>query len=289
MIFTADRPIVRRAEALAGTGDVAAVLACLRRLSALDFGMLHLDMPQPAFPNLSRMLPRMASEEVQRAYTGSAGYDMFRQTKDFVLRLQVHFERICRRPLDGATILDYGCGWGRLARMMMYYTNPDRFWGVDPAVEAIELCRTDGILGHLAVSDYLTQDLPVGDAQFDLMYSYSVFTHTSRRATLTALAALRRHIKPDGLLVLTVRPVEIWNLGTFGENENADTDALIAEFERTGFAFLPNIHYTTDGDHTYGVTSIAPRWITENAPGWKLVAQDRGEDHQQYILMLQPQ
>jgi len=289
MFFTADLPFIRRAEALAATGDIAAVLVCLRQMSALDFGMLHLAMPQANLPQLSRMLPRMASEAVQRSESGSAGYDLFRQTKDFALRLELWFERLCGRRLAGSTILDCGCGWGGLARMMMYFTNPDRFWGIDPSAEAIDLCRADGVLGRLAVSHRLPESLPVDDTLFDLIYAYGMFTHTSRRATLATMAALRRHIRPDGLLVLTVRPVEIWDIGHFGENGNADTDALIADFERTGFAFLPNIHITTDGEHSFGVTTIAPEWLAANAPGWKLVAQDRGEDHLQRILLLQPQ
>ena len=289
MIFTADLPILRRAEALAATGDIAAVLACLRQMPALDFGMLHLAMPLQRFPHLSRMLPRMAPDSVQHAGSGAAGYDLFRQTKDFALRLELWFERLCGRRLLGGTILDYGCGWGGLARMMMYFTNPDRFWGVDGSAEAIAQCREDGVLGHLAVSDPLPDDLPVGDTRFDLIYAYSVFTHTSPRATLAALAALRRRIRPDGLLMLTVRPVEIWNRDSFAESENADTDGLIFAFERSGFAFLPNIHVTHDGDHVFGVAAIAPHWLAENAPGWTLVAQDRGEDHLQTILMLQPQ
>jgi hypothetical protein len=127
MIFKADLPVIKRAETLAGTGDVDVTLNCLRSLSMLDFGMLHLDMPHPAFPNLSRMLPRMAAVEVQTGWTGASGYDLFRQTKDFVLRLQLHFQSICKRPFQEACVLDYGCGWGRISRMMMYYTKRRKF------------------------------------------------------------------------------------------------------------------------------------------------------------------
>ncbi len=85
MIFNEDLPIIQEAEAAAETGTVNATLKILRRLTPLNFGMFHLRLANPAFPNLSRILPRMASAEIQRGWTGSADYDLFRQTKDFAL------------------------------------------------------------------------------------------------------------------------------------------------------------------------------------------------------------
>ncbi len=220
------------------------------------------------------------------AGTISTGFAI--RAKDFVLRMQLHFETICRRSLRDTMILDYGCGWGRLARVMTFYTNPENFYAVDPMVQSIDICREHGLLGNLAVSDYLPVSLPVSNTKFDLIYSYSVFTHTSQRATLAALNSLRHYIKSDGLLILTVRPVEIWNLATFGENETADPTTLIKSFIETGFSFLPNIHYETDGDLTYGVTAMSSSWISANAAGWRVIGRDRGEDHLQLILLLTP-
>jgi hypothetical protein len=286
LIFRSMIPIIRRADTIAGTGDVPKVLAELRQLPAMDFGLLHLTMPHPAYPNLSRILPRMASEAVQRAWTGSAGHDMFRQTKDFVLRLENYTASYGPRKMRGASILDFGCGWGRLARMMSYYSDPEKIFSVDPLDESISICRESGILGIVEKSDYLPTSLPVSDAKFDLAYAYSVFTHTSSKATLSALRTVRQYMVPNGLFVITVRPVEIWDISEFGENAVVDREALINDFEKYGYAFLPNPHLAIDGDSVYGVSTISPQWITENAAGWTIVAQDRGEDHLQLILIL---
>lgn len=141
MMFKSDLSIVRAAEAVASVGSVEEVLGMLRRLSAMDFGRMLLEMPNPGFPALSKVLPRMAKTEVQTAWTGNSGYEMFRQIKDFVLRLELYFEAICRRTMRDATILDFGCGWGRLARMMAYYTNPDSIWCLDPLRESVNICK----------------------------------------------------------------------------------------------------------------------------------------------------
>jgi len=138
------------------------------------------------------------------------------------------------------------------------------------------------------LSDYHPDTLPIDNARIDLGYAYSVFTHTSERATRTALNTIRRYMKPDGLFVITVRPVEIWNLPEFGENKQVDRAALIEQFAQTGFAFLPNPHIRSDDESVYGVTTISPDWISRNFPNWRIVKRDRGEDHSQYILVLQP-
>ena len=154
--------------------------------------------------------------------------------------------------------------------------------------ELINICQNDRILGNVALSHYLPSELPVGSARFDLIYAYSVFTHTSERATLAALKTLRRYVKPNGMLVITVRPVEIFDNPSFGENEKADREALVSQFEKTGFSFLPNPHFQTDGDYTYGVTAMSTDWLAEKAPYWKLCRVDRGEDHLQRILVMTP-
>lgn len=43
--------------------------------------------------------------------------------------------------LAGKTILDYGCGWGRLLRLMNYYSDSDKVDGVDPMAISIEHCE----------------------------------------------------------------------------------------------------------------------------------------------------
>ena len=93
-----------------------------------------------------------------------------------------------------------------------------------------------------------------------------------------------------------VKGLEIVFLGADGNlaaaTINADgayTASNVAIGEaKISFAFLPNKHFVTDGDYTYGVTTMSPNWVVANCPDWKLVATDRGEDHLQYMLLLQP-
>lgn len=55
--------VVAEAEKIAGDMGLVQVFERLRTLSVEDFGELLLNMPNQAFPRLSRLLPAMASEE----------------------------------------------------------------------------------------------------------------------------------------------------------------------------------------------------------------------------------
>ena len=119
-------------------------------------------MPDREFPTLSKALPRMATAEVQTQWTGSSGLTLLKQSCNFVRSAAYHFNRLTSRPLDGSAILDYGCGYGRLARLMYYFSDPARLYGVDPWERSIAICHDCGLGENFRVSDYLPKDLPVG-------------------------------------------------------------------------------------------------------------------------------
>jgi hypothetical protein len=148
------------------------------------------------------------------------------------------------------------------------------------------------MLGHLAVSDYLPTKLPVDRTDFDLIYSFSVFTHLSERAARTCLETLRSYISSDGVLVISIRPVEYWNLITptvdgLAFNAEEHPDALC--HRQNGFAFRPHNLAPIDGDITYGDTSMTLEWLASAATGWKIVSVDRSlNDALQLYVFLQP-
>lgn len=273
----ADPAVATRQQAIRG----------LRQLGLDDFGEVLLAMPDPRFPKLSRLLPAMADETTQRNWTGNCGLPLLKQTAVFVRTMSYSYSRLTGRALDSATVLDYGCGYGRIARLMYYFTDEHCVHGVDPWDESIRLCRECGLTTNFEVSDYLPVKLPVGEARFDLIYAFSVFTHLSQRATLTALNALRRYIKPQGILVITVRPIEYW--GHDPHTDDAERSALKRLHNEVGFAFKPHNRSAVDGDITYGDTSMTLEWLERNASDWSLALADRSlEDPFQRYLVLKP-
>jgi len=268
--------IVAAAEEIAKAGDIDEVLGKIRQLCLDDFAQLLLELPSLRLPNLSAILPRMASEEVQKNWTGGSGTALLGLTATFV-RLAAHnYQKLLGRGINDRTILDFGCGYGRILRLMYYYSPPARIWGLDPWDKSIELCRADGVLGQLAVSDYLPTALPVGDTIFDFIYSFSVFTHLSERATTLALSTLRRYVARDGLLVITIRPKEYWQQldPALTPWIPSDRNELVARHDRSGFVFVPHGLETVSGEVTYGDTSMSIEWIKQHAEAWNMVGYD---------------
>jgi len=246
-----------------------------------------ISMPLHEFPQISQVLPRMASAEVQTEWTGNHGIPLLRQSCNFVRSAAYNFARLAGRPLDNAAILDYGCGYGRLARLMYYFTDPDKLFGIDPWDRSIEICHADGLGDHFRQSDYLPESLPVPRADFELIYAFSVFTHLSMRATMKAFETSRRYIAENGVLLITVRPVEYWNA-----DPNIPRDLTpqlgIAQQEH-GFAFRPHQRPDVDGDVTYGDTGISIDWLEDRVPHWTVAAVDRSlDDPYQIYVFLRP-
>jgi len=268
--------------AVAGAG-IEPVLDKLRQLCLDDFGEFFISLPNPAYPALSRLLPPMASAEVQKNWTGASGGQLLMQTASFVRQLENNYTRYVGKPLAGARILDFGCGYGRIFRMLYYYAYPKDLWGIDAWQKSLDLCKQANLPGNFALSDAVPQTLPVGDRKFDLIFSLSVFTHLSPKATEACLSAIRHHIDDRGLLVATVRPIEFWS---YIEQVR---DQKIAQRMREmhikeGFAYIP--HNGAEGE-TYGDSSISFEYFSR--PGWKMLGYDRSLiDPYQVSIILQP-
>ncbi len=282
------RNIILSAE-IAAIDGVDEALRRLRELCLDDFGEFMLELPAAHIPNLSSLLPRMASEEVQKSWTGNSGLRLLQQTTAFVRSVSYNYQRLLGEDLADRTILDFGCGYGRILRLMYYFSSPQRIWGVDPWEKSVQICRADNVLGNLAVSDYLPKSLPVGQSKFDLIYAFSVFTHLSERATKVALTTLRSYIADDGLLVITIRPSEYWE-SVAPTLPNIDPDRLVRLHDAGAFVFVPHAREAVEGDVTYGDTSFSFEWLMQHIPNWEKVGYDRVlNDALQLVVYLRPQ
>jgi len=284
-VFAEVRQVLEAAER-AGAADLNAILPALRRLSFDEFGEVMFSFPNPGYPALSRLLPRMAGDDVQIAWTGACGFKLLRESLYFVRTLWHTYERSTGQALCEARILDYGCGYGRMLRLMLYFADTQRLFGCDPWSKSIDLCRDAGLACDLKVTDYLPLRLPYADRGFDLVYAYSVFTHTSRRATDAAMQAIAAVLKPQGLLCITLRPAEFWDYDyKIPEAERAE---LKRRHAASGFAFRPHNVIAVDGDLTYGDATCSLTFLEKQYPDWRIVGSERTVlDPYQRVVYLQ--
>ena len=131
------------------------------------------------------------------------------------------------------------------------------------------------------MSDNLPTALPF-NGKFDLIYAFSVFTHLSERATNAALGTLQKQLSDDGLLVITIRPVEYWS---FDKNVNeVEAEQLMSLHNRAGFAFRPHINRA---DVTFGDTSLSLEYIQRNFPALRVAKIERTQlDPYQLLVFL---
>ena len=248
-----------------------------------EFGKLLLDIP-PRYPHLKNFFPTMATIEVQKSWTGSHSEVLLYQSVAFIKTIIYGYSLITGKNIEHAKVLDFGCGWGRLIRLLYKYVPVSEIYGLDPWDQSISICKQNQVIGNLEKSDYVPHSLPFAE-QFNLIFAFSVFTHLSEKTTRTVLNTLRKSISEDGVLVITIRPVEYWHIHNKGENATE----MIALHNEHGFAFKPHNLPPIDGDITYGDTSMTLAYFEENFPFWKIVAVECNKiDLHQIILFLKP-
>jgi SAM-dependent methyltransferase len=128
---------------------------------------------------------------------------------DFFLRSGKHNADLIRDLLresgssleELTSMLDWGCGCGRVLRHWSRLTNT-RIFGCDIAPKMVEWCDANLPFVDAAVND-LSPPLPYRDATFDLVYAFSVMTHLSEELQLAWAAECRRVLRPAGYFVFS--------------------------------------------------------------------------------------
>lgn len=107
------------------------------------------------------------------------------------------------RPLSSfASVLDWGCGVGRLTRYLLSYG--PAVTGVDSDPEHLRLCR-ETLAGAEFQPITLLPPTTLATASFDLVIGLSAFTHLTASSQAAWLAELQRITSPNGLLLLSVQ------------------------------------------------------------------------------------
>ncbi len=155
-----------------------------------------------------------------------------------------------------SSILDFGCGCGRVTRALHLELAPgQRLFGTDIDSEAIEWCRAH--YGRIATFDCNPHLPPTryDDGAFDLVYCGSVFTHLPEEMQWAWLKELHRITRPGACLALSFHGVYYYD---------RLEGAMRADLDRAGFVYdrrdathgLPDFYRTAWHSHDY----IRNRW-----------------------------
>jgi SAM-dependent methyltransferase len=99
-------------------------------------------------------------------------------------------------------MLDFGCGCGRVLRQWQGLSGVERH-GTDYNARLVEWCARNLPFARVAVNG-LNPPLAYPTEHFDFVYALSVFTHLPEDTQHAWMAELRRILRPQGLLVITL-------------------------------------------------------------------------------------
>lgn len=153
---------------------------------------------------LGEKLPAFPTEELQRNTTGLSSEAALRQAYAFYENV-VDAARRIGLPLDRNTrALDFGFGWGRISRVFMENLSVENIHGLDVDPWFVDVTRD---LFQSPRFEVCTPFPPTrhADASFDLVYSYSVFSHLSEAACQAWMQEFARILKPGGMVAFTTR------------------------------------------------------------------------------------
>lgn len=251
-------------EAALGEGAGPKALASFRDLDD-DLWALLLNQNQRAYPRIAALLPDLPEAGLQLNWNGAHGLRLTNQSKAFYRHAREQLADHGGVALADATVLDYGCGWGRLTRFFARDVAPGSLLACDPVEEILDVCRELRVPATLARSEFSPERLPF-DRPVHLAYSFSVFTHISEQAALASLRAIHSSLAPGGILVLTIRPPAYLDLD---EKMHAARDALEpGALAEPRYIFVPHPH---DPGHpqyeseamSYGETVITLPYVRE--------------------------
>ncbi|MBU0660829.1 class I SAM-dependent methyltransferase [Patescibacteria group bacterium] len=105
---------------------------------------------------------------------------------------------------DGDTVLDLGCGTGRLYQLFQEFQGEKgvSYIGVDHSEGQIEVAKKQYPQANFQVGDMLA--ISLADNTVDIVYSIAAFHHLSTEETrLQALAEMKRVLRPGGIIAMT--------------------------------------------------------------------------------------
>ena len=103
---------------------------------------------------------------------------------------------------DGDSILDFGCGSGRLAHALGQSFKSLDYVGIDIMKPLLDYARTKSPSNYRFLSNQ-SLSIPLESESVDFIACFSVFTHLHQAETYIYLKDMRRILKPNGKILMS--------------------------------------------------------------------------------------
>ncbi len=140
------------------------------------------------------------------------------------------------------TILDFGCGCGRVTRHFKQLPMI-KVYGSDYNHQAIQWCRKNLDFAKFSTNQ-LEPPLSYEDSSMDLVWAFSVFTHLSKELHYAWLEEILRILKPGGYLMFSAHGDSYRPQLSNSEQAMFDNDQLVIRLQNLSGKNLCNAFYT---------------------------------------------
>lgn len=159
---------------------------------------------RPRTFDYQRLYDEQARNHGGREVVGDGEYEL-------IGRMQLDLLR--REGLEpGQTLVDFGCGNGRLARHAIPHLGDGRYFGIDICREFLRRAAdaTRGLGERCTVRwlHHTAPGFPDVDFRADMLCAFSVFTHMEHEDAYRYLAAARKVVRPGGKLIFSCLPLD---------------------------------------------------------------------------------
>ena len=171
-------------------------------------------------------------------------------------RASIDQSLVAAGPREVSRILDFGCGHGRVLRVLRCAFPDAQITAADIDRDGVAFCvQTFGAIGVHSNIDAASISF---DGDFDLIWAGSVFTHLDKAGWKSFLALLRNSLAPDAVLVFSVHGPDVERKVRRGERtyslEPATVAAVLEGYAASGFGY---------GDYPgmtgYGISIVEPQ------------------------------
>jgi SAM-dependent methyltransferase len=167
------------------------------------------------------------------------------------------------------SILEFGCGCGRIMRWMEDLAGSQALVGTDIDAAAIEWASANLPFARFDVNEGLPPSR-YEDGEFDLVVNHSVFTHLDEHYQDLWLAELQRITLPDGLVVLSIHGEHAFAISEqqldSGSRQRREWRATL---ERDGILYIADDSYVGSAFPDFYHTAFhAPWYVFEHWSYW---------------------
>jgi SAM-dependent methyltransferase len=227
---------------------------------------------------LRNLLPGIADEETQKMFTGKTGDRTLWEGFYYYRLFKEHFEKY-KGNISSAKILDFGCGWGRIIRYFIKDIPASNLWGCDPTSEMITLCNEQNKWANF---ETINPDppTPFEENSFDMIYSFSVFSHLSEDFHYKVLQEIKRILKPGGIYMTTTRNRDFILDGNSGFTDIPNSLSL---YDKGSYVHLS---HNSDKWRYWGESAISKQYVQDCWTN-EFTFLDYIEDNFQNLIIIQ--